>query len=295
MMLDDFKQIVETKAPHTVQDRLVTFEEAKAVVSNYDRLTDPYRSKFMSMPINNIIEFSLMAKPNGGFKTYVKDVETKVHQQTIVNEQRDVPDLPIEPEIKPEPVKPPPRKKPRIIERAPPPALETLFTKLIERIEKMSQPNTETLLAPLIERIENLSQPTINVETTHVERLYEVEQAMLTALNELMERNHTNEQDTRDHLVEMVNTQQAMVQQVNETQAQISQTLSEVVTVIGVLTEKVNDMAQNAPVISPIVNVPAPVVNVSMQEGRKVTKLVERDENGLISKIIEGHEAEPIS
>jgi hypothetical protein len=58
---------------------------------------------------------------------------------------------------------------------------------------------------------------------------------------------------------------------------------------MGLLTDKIATLVQTPPTVNPVVNVPAPIVNVTMQEGRR-TKVVERDENNLITRITEGYE-----
>lgn len=59
-MLDEFRRIAETATPHPIQSRIVTPDEARAVISSFNRLTDPLRTNFLALPVDNIIEFSMM-------------------------------------------------------------------------------------------------------------------------------------------------------------------------------------------------------------------------------------------
>ena len=62
MNINDFKSIIETRNPKVIQSRLVSPQEARAVISNYEKLTEPYRGTFMELPITNIIEISICQK-----------------------------------------------------------------------------------------------------------------------------------------------------------------------------------------------------------------------------------------
>src|SRR5689334_1772399 len=95
MILDEFKRIAETQAPQTLNDRMVTPDEATAVLVNYHRLSPPHRDKYIKLPISNMIEFATMKKPSGALKNYVTEVETiKQPVEALPLERRDYPDVP---------------------------------------------------------------------------------------------------------------------------------------------------------------------------------------------------------
>jgi hypothetical protein len=176
-----------------------------------------------------------------------------------------------------------PKRKP--VREAPHPA-EKYFLRLTERLEQLAMPQPA---------------PSIVVETTerHVERLAEIEQAMLGTMEILVERisSYASESaSTSDDLRETLAMQREMIQQISESQAALGavqvklvESQAQIVDTMTQLAEKVAQFAQTPPVVNPVVNVPAPVVNVSVPEGRK-TKVVERDANNLISRITESYE-----
>ena len=295
MMLNDFLRIVESKAPQSLHDRVVTPDEAKAVITNYQRLTDPHRSKFLSLPIDNIIEFAMIDKAptgmpkNGGFKNYMTEVENTHEPEKPALEQHDYLDAPLV-EVASEPVAIPvvkpkvARKKARVVEEAPTridtASEEVFFTRLLERLNVLSDPKPQPVTV----------ETTVQTTEAHIERLYEIEQSMLDRLNLMSEHVASQSTETQSNLIEVLNIQRALITQISETQSQIVNAQTQMVAAISLLTEKVGVLAQTAPVV----NVPAPVVNVTMQEGKRVTKMVERDENGLIKKITEGYEQEAV-
>ena len=294
MMLNDFQRIVESKAPQSLHDRMVTPEEAKAVVTNYHRLNDPHRSKFLSLPIDNIIEFAMMSKAppgvpkNGGFKNYMTEVENtqKPEPEKPALEQHDYLDTPpLVEQAAPEPVvktKVVRKKAARVVEDTPvrEPSEEVFFTRLIERLNTLSDVKPQPVTV----------EATVQTTEGHIERLYEIEKSMLDRLNMMSEHVAAQSSETQTNLAEVLDAHRTMIQQISETQNQIVTTQTQLVGAIALLTEKVGTLAQTAP----IVNVPAPIVNVTMQEGKRVTKMVERDENGLIKKITEGYEQEAV-
>ena len=292
-MLDEFRRIAETATPHAIQSRLVTPDEARAVISSFNRLTDPLRTNFLALPVDNIIEFSMMqTKKRPSLYNYMNGVTESIVEpppeapQVIPEtEHLDQPDTP-EPVVEEEKPKAKP-KKPRLAETRPieaPRSDEKFFRHLTERLEAL------------------VSQaPSIVVETTekHVEKLLEVEQAMLATiatLTERVEQLSANTDDTRTDLTETLAMQRDMIGRICESQAQIGaiqskliESNTQIVETLGLLTDKIATLIQTPPVVNPVVNVPAPIVNVTMQEGRR-TKVVERDENNLITKITEGYE-----
>lgn len=293
-MLNDFQRIVESKAPQSLHDRVVTPDEAKAVITNYQRLSDPHRSKFLSLPIDNIIEFAMLQKAptgmpkNGGFKNYMTEVENTQEPAKPALEQHDYLDAPLVEHALPEPppipvVKKVTRKKARVVEDAPvrtEPTEQVFFTRLLERLNTLSD------LKPQPVTVET----TVQTTEAHVERLCEIEKSMLDRLNLMSEHVAAQSSEMQSHLIEVLTAQRTLITQISETQSQIVQTQTHMVAALSVLAEKVGTLA----ITAPIVNVPAPIVNVTMQEGKRVTKMVERDENGLIKKITEGYEQEVV-
>ena len=292
-MLDDFRRIAETATPQAIQSRLVTPDEARAVISSFNRLTDPLRTNFLALPVENIIVFSMMqTKKRPSLYNYMNGVVESAPEpppeapQTIVEAQHDHLE---QPETPPEPVaevvKAKPKAKPRLAE-APRPD-EKFFRHLTERLEALVSPAPTSIV----------------VETTekHVEKLVEVEQAMLatmTALTERVEQISVHADDTRLALTETLAMQRDMISRISESQAQISKVQAKLIEsqvqigeTIGLLIDKIALFAQTPPVVNPVINVPAPIVNITTQEGRR-TKVVERDENNLITRITEGYEAD---
>jgi hypothetical protein len=216
----------------------------------------------------------------------IKETIEEPPAPTIPVTELDHLDEPVTPPPPPKPVveKTKPKRKP--IREAKPHPAESYFLRLTERLEQLAIPPPP---------------PSIVVETTeqHVERLAEIEQSMLGAMDVLVERigrYATQTANTNDDLREALTMQRAMMQQISETQALLSdvqgklvQSQSQIVETMAQLAEKVALFAQTPPVVNPVVNVPAPVVNVTVPEGRK-TKVVERDANNLISRITESFE-----
>ena len=297
-MLDDFRRIAETATPQAIQSRLVTPDEARAVISSFNRLTDPLRTNFLALPVDNIIEFSMMqTKKRPSLYNYMNGVtesapeppqEVPEAPQPIPETERDhldTPDTPPEPVVEVERPKAK-AKKAKLVETPPvevPRSDETFFRHLTERLEAL------------------VSQaPSIVVETTekHAEKLLEVEQAMLdtmTLLTERVEQISSDTDDTRRGLTETLAMHREMIVKIGESQAQIAtvqakliESQGQIVETIGLLTDKIALFAHTPPVVNPVVNVPAPIVNVTMQGKR--TKVVERDQNNLITRIVEDYE-----
>ena len=295
-MLDDFRRIAETATPQAIQSRLVTPDEARAVISSFNRLTDPLRTNFLALPVDNIIEFSMMqTKKRPSLYNYMNGVtesapeppaEVSEALQPIPETERDhldTPDAPPEPVVEVEKPKAKP-KKAKLVETPPvevPRSDETFFRHLTERLEALVS-----------------HAPSIVVETKHAEKLLEVEQAMLdtmTLLTERVEQISADTDDTRRGLTETLAMHREMIVKIGESQAQIAtvqakliESQAQIVETIGLLTDKIALFAQTPPVVNPVVNVPAPIVNVTMQGKR--TKVVERDQNNLISRIVEDYE-----
>ena len=294
-MLDDFRRIAETATPQAIQSRLVTPDEARAVISSFNRLTDPLRTNFLALPVDNIIEFSMMqTKKRPSLYNYMNGVTESTPPPTVPDapqpipeterDHLDTPDTPL-----PEPVveteKPKLKKKPKLVEAPPPIEVprsdEKFFRHLTERLEALVS-----------------HTPSIVVETKHAEKLLEVEQAMLdtmTLLTERVEQISIHADDTRAGLTETLAMHREMIVKIGESQAQIAtvqakliESQARIVETIDLLTDKIALFAQTPPVVNPVVNVPAPIVNVTMQGKR--TKVVERDEHNLITRIVEDYE-----
>ena len=292
-MLDEFRRIAETATPQAIDSRLVTPDEARAVISSFNRLTDPLRSNFLALPLDNIIEFSMMqTKKRPSLYNYMNGVT-----ESITEPPPEAPQVIPETEHEDQPDTEP------VVEEEKPKA-KAKAKRLAETPRSPAEPRSdEKFFSHLTERLEALVShaPSIVVETTekHVEKLLEVEQAMLATISTLTERVerlaiHTD--DTRSDLTETLAMQRDMIGRICESQAQISaiqakliESNAQMVKTLGLLTDKIAVFVQTPPVVNPVVNVPAPIVNVTMQEGRR-TKVVERDENNLITRITEGYE-----
>src|ERR1044072_7920866 len=60
MLLEEFRHIAETAVPQPIQSRVVTPDEARAVLTSFGKLSDDkLRIDFLRMPVENIIEFSV--------------------------------------------------------------------------------------------------------------------------------------------------------------------------------------------------------------------------------------------
>src|ERR1044071_5853633 len=60
MLLEEFRHIAETAVPQPIQSRMVTPDEARAVLISFGKLSnDTMRANFLGMPVENIIEFSI--------------------------------------------------------------------------------------------------------------------------------------------------------------------------------------------------------------------------------------------
>lgn len=297
-MLDDFRRIVESATPQPIQSRLVTPDEAKAVIGSYNRLTDPLRSNFLALPIENIIEFSMLqTKKRPSLYSYMNSEQAIAATEPLVEAPQGIPeperdqiDQPAQtvvaaPEPAPMPIveeRPKRSRKPRLAETKPeaPADDERFFTRLIERLEQLAAPPAKD---------------------ANVEKLLEVEKGVLVTINRLtekIERLSTGADSAREGLTEMMAIHRDMLTNLNETQTQMSaiqtkliESQAQIVETIGLLADKIALFSQTPPVVNPVINVPAPIVNVTTQEGRR-TKVVERDENNLITRIIEGYEAE---
>lgn len=160
----------------------------------------------------------------------------------------------------------------------------------------------EKFFKGLTERLEHLANPPpIVVETNdnHVAKLLEIEQAMLASITTLTERvEQLSADDARVDLSAMLTMHRDMIVKLSESQAQINvvqtkliESQAQIVETISLLADKIALFSQTPPVVNPVINVPAPIVNVSTQEGRR-TKIVERDHNNLITRITEGCEAD---
>ncbi len=303
-MLEDFRKIVQTKKPVMIEGILVTLEHAQAILENYAKLDEPFRKKFLTLPVKSILDFSLMAKTatngNGGLKNYLKEAEAPVQPQlepsAILTE--DIPDQPrssklteikVEPKIE-EPESLPIRMKKRHQERqAPKPVVE-------------SKPDHTEAMNRLLERFEtissNFNKPlSVTVQTTegHVDRLYEIEKSMLVTLNvmtERVERTIAQTNETKLNVSEMLDSHKQMIEQISNTQKMLVESQINLAKTMTLLTEKIEMFTQTQPTISPIVNVPAPIVNVTMDGKQRTIKIVERDAKGLIKKVTEKQETE---
>lgn len=295
-MLDDFRRIVESATPQPINSRLVTPDEAKAVIGSYNRLTDRLRPNFLALPIDNIIEFSMLqTKKRPSLYNYMNSDQIVTAPEPLVEAPQGIPEperdqvdqpaqtVPIA--TAPAPIaeeRPKRTRKPRLVEAKPeePAADERFFTRLIERLEQLAAPPAKD---------------------AQVEKLFEIEKGVLVTISRLTEKVEqlsAGADSAREGLTEMMAIHRDMLSNLNETQAQMSaiqtkliESQAEIVETIGLLADKIALFSQTPPVVNPVVNVPAPIVNITTQEGRR-TKVVERDENNLITRIIEGYETE---
>jgi hypothetical protein len=148
----------------------------------------------------------------------------------------------------------------------------------------------------LLMRLENLAQPqavSVVVTTTeaHVERLLTVEKSMFAVMNDCVECVKSSLKESRGNLKEEIKSSNVLIEGIMVTQRKIVETQVAMIGAIAALSVKISEMTANqpAPVVNvpaPIINIPAPVVNIN-ETNRRVTKSVERNDVGLITKVIE--------
>jgi hypothetical protein len=174
-----------------------------------------------------------------------------------------------------------PEAKPMIIE-----AQESFYQRLLEQIGSLQ---TAQAVAP---------QPvSVIVETTeaHVEKLFEIENSMLSILNGCVSFVKTDLTEMHGYLKEEITSNREVINKIVETQQKIIAAQDVMVGVIVKLVEKISDIAVNPISVNPIVNVPAPIVNITEgNNSRRVTKLVQRNKEGLITKVIEDSSSDEV-
>lgn len=81
MIIDDLRYIVETQLARSLQHRIVTPDEAQAVLASYRRLDETKRQVLLSLPLDSIIDFATRNKRSrlGG---YLNEVERKAKKST---------------------------------------------------------------------------------------------------------------------------------------------------------------------------------------------------------------------
>jgi hypothetical protein len=222
-----------------------------------------------------------MPRANNGLKDYMNDLENVSVPEHLPEPvpngliHEDVPELP----------------KRRVFEQNQPQPLtlisesqETFYKTLLERLQKLE---TVAQQVPL--------PVSVMVETTeaHVERLLKLEKTMISMINESTGLLKTDFVEIHAYLKEeLVRSKEEMtctrtvLNGIVETQYKITESLSAMTSAIMMLSGKVADIITNQP--TPVINIPAPIVNITESSGgRRVTKHVQRDENGLITKVVE--------
>lgn len=296
MHIGDFKSIIETKTPRVLHNHLVSVREANAIVTNYNHLNESFQVDFMNMPLTNIIEFAMAKETPGSFKKYIQEIE----KPTVINIPEPVPNVvdvksqPIIDEVPPE-VK---TGEPLLQETQPKLKSPSKRPKDVKTVEKSVIPLQEMFYKQLLQKIdlisESKSQPlSVTVKTTesHIERLFEIEKSMLNTLNKIVERTQQvspQSTEANNTLHEIFQAQQQMILMISESQQKVAISQKHIAETVNLVVEKLAALSMALPTIAPIVNLPAPVVNIITENGRKVTtKLVERDENGMIMRITE--------
>ena len=99
---------------------------------------------------------------------------------------------------------------------------------------------------------------------------------------------------TQTNLKEILDGQREMIRQITVSQKTIVKSQNDLARTVAALAESIAVLARTPPTVSPIVNIPAPIVNVMTENGRRMvtTKTIERDDNGLISKVTENVDEE---
>lgn len=217
MILDELKYIIETQIPRNLRNRLVTPDEAQAVLVSYQRLSDPNRAMLLNLPIDNIIDFAMTRNKSNRLQGYMSQVETKKPIGRRLEEQ-DYLDVPISPPVAAKRSKPVSQKLVETI-KADPPAKPIQKKRVQEKTARKSSAQQQEFFNRLIEQINELKrQPIAHAAATeaHVKRLCEIEQAMLSTLNSLSKRMERSSK-TQANLTEVIATQQKMI----ETQAEL--------------------------------------------------------------------------
>lgn len=302
-MIEQFEKIVENKKAVKIQGQSITVENAKSVINTYKNLSEQHRSKFIKLPIQKILEFSLatqsqpIKEPTGlNLKGYMADVEKPVIAEkqkeiSLSVENKDDIDLPDEnipyriPVLENEPIPPTPIIIEKIIEKPVETIIvskpqEDFYNRLLEQFDIMKQHVEQQPLSITVETVE-----------PHIEKLVEFETFAITTLEGIAEFIENSNNTTKENIKEMceyisenrqmiIETQQnsknvlSLLEKFSKSQQTIVETQTLLAKSMVVLTEKISTMVSNPPKI----NFPAPV---------KTTKLVERNEEGFITKIIE--------
>lgn len=297
IMIEQFEKIVENKKTVKIQGQSITVENAKSVINAYKNLSEQHRLKFIKLPIQKILEFvsqsQQVKEPTGlNLKGYMADVEKPVEQKVedVSIENKDDIDLPDEnipyrvPVLENEPI-----QTPVIIEK--------IIEKPVENIAIVSKPQ-EDFYNRLLEQFDimkqHVEQPlSITVETMepHIEKLVEFETFAITTLEGITEFIENSNNTTKENIKEMceyisenrqmiIETQQtsknvlSLLEKFSKSQQTIVETQTLLAKSMVALTEKITTIVSNPPKI----NFPIP---------GKIVKLVERNEEGFITKIIE--------
>jgi hypothetical protein len=152
---------------------------------------------------------------------------------------------------------------------------EAPVLKIVEHIAE--QPATEVELEPVVEQV-------IIKEDTTQQLLIENLQETVSALKNII----VEQQQSQAVLSEVMTSLLESIQYQNELTEKrfenVDLAISQTTSILQETAEKLQLLSIRE------VNIPAPVVNVSLSEQKRVTKTVDRDANGLITKITEDTE-----
>lgn len=263
---------------------------------------------------------------NASLKNYMKEVEKVVETvvEPVILKPEPVIAKPAPVIRRPEPIDPPDLQdvpdgaptvedrpiiveKPRIVERVVemPRVVEPLQEKIAPTAEPINEAR-EMFYQGLLEKMDHLNDVrpiSVVVETTesHIERLLKIERSMLELTNQCVASVKQKLQEEVMASREMINTlvvNRDMVDVIVNSQQKIVESQHAIVSVIQALSAQIAaiNTNQQAPIVNvpaPIINIPAPVVNIT-ENSRHITKTVERDEKGFISKVIENSSSDDV-
>lgn len=272
-MITKFKKIVDTKHAATIQGRLVTVEEAKCVCESFNNLTEPFNKTFIKMPIDKIIDFSSkgLSKKRFNINEYIDKIQLEKLYPTIQKEIReseiiyDNTPIEIESEILENFTKIPTIK-------------DEFYRNITEQLDtlKSNSSSIDISVNSVDVKLEKLTESSLSMITTFEKLTEYLEKNNSTSIiKELHENMIVNQKFVLHHHKILFENQTALM----NAQTSLIETQKLITDAITSLGEKISLILSQPQSLSPIINVNDPV--------RNTIKVVERNEAGLITKIIE--------
>lgn len=298
-MISKFKKIVDNNHAATIQGRLVSIDEARIVCEVFSNLTEPFNNTFIKMPIDKIIEFSLTSSPSLKFDNapskkrfsiteYIDEVQSEKLLNTAY--KTEIPSSSVElstidlPVVK---VNSPHQHKLNEIIDIPIPTSKVKSSELIK--DEFYQQLFEQL--DILKSNSFLIDASMNSVEDKIEKLTESDLSIMKTFEKLtkyLEKNNSN--NILRELNESMVSNQKFISEYHKTlfenqtvlidnQLSLIETQKLITNAIETLNEKISSMSLYPQLSSPIINVNENV--------RNTVKVVERNEAGLITKIIE--------